>query len=136
MTETTVKTEEELKMAIQNQIEIINIDNPDLIKKLKHMATLKKCSPYAFGLAIASIVAFATGPIGAPLGAVSFLGAAAATGMSTTALLAIGGLAAAIGLSSFFAINKGYSLEWGTEINPTTGELYCYLKATKEMEEK
>ncbi len=136
MNETTVKTEEELKLAIQNQNDIIYIDNTDLIKKLKYMATLKKCSPYAFGLAIASIVAFATGPLGAPLGAVSFMGVAAATGMSTTALLAIGGLAAAIGLSSFFAINKGYSLEWGTEINPTTGELYCYLKATKENGEE
>lgn len=115
MSETTVRTEEELKKAVESQFETINIENPELVTKLKNMERLKKCAPWAVGLALAAVVAYAstpvTGPAGPVVGHAAFMTAAAATGLSTTALAAIAVLSVLLGLTCFFAIFNGYDLE-------------------------
>ena len=133
MSKTTVKTEEELKHAIEKEIEEIIIDNPDLASKLKLVGTLQKCSPYAVGLALTAIAAFAstpiTGPIGPVAGTLAFGGAAMATGMTVTALSAIAILAAVIGLATFFAIYKGYNI---IEFRLSAGLITTALRLKKD----
>lgn len=115
MSETTVKTEEELKQAIQNEIETIIVENPELVSKLKNLDRLKKCAPWAVGLTLAAIVAVAstptTGPVGPTAGAAFFATSATATGIAVTDLIAISVLAVVLGLTCFFAIYNGYDFE-------------------------
>jgi 4-hydroxybenzoate polyprenyltransferase len=81
---------------------------------------------------VTAIIAFAStpisGPVGPSVGVIAFGGAAIATGLSVTTLVAIGILAGVIGVVVFWAIYNDYEI---IEVDASTGKITLRLKKNK-----
>ena len=127
----TVKTKEALQQALKNKIDVIEIVDEDLSKKIDALKKARKITRVTLWIlggmaAVALGGTILTGGTAAPAAVAAFATTAtAATGLSEAAIVAIVtlGCATALGL---IGLMRNYDLEW--EVDSKTGKLKLVLK--------